>query len=79
MRFQHIKRLFAGPIFSKKIDPFIVVALSIFGAFIGASTPFPIWKTLLIGVPLVLLLIAILTVLGAKWRKKKGIEENEHN
>lgn len=75
MQFQHIKRLVNRPIFSKKIDPFIVVALSIFGAFIGASTPFSIWKTLLIGVPLVMILIAILSILGAKWRKKKGIKE----
>lgn len=79
MHFQNIKRLFTGPIFSKKIDPFIVVAFSISGAFIGASTPFSLWKIFLIGVPLVLLLIAILSVLGAKWRKKKGIEENEHS
>jgi len=77
---QKIKKILTGPIFSKKIDPFIIVLFAFSGAFIGTSfgQKVPLWQTLFITIPIILVLILILKIIGTKWRKKKVIDENEN-
>lgn len=76
---QKTKKFLTGPIFSKKIDPFIIILFAFSGALTGTTlSGVPLWQTLLIIIPIIVVLILILKIIGTKWRKKKGIYENEN-
>ena len=74
---QNLKVYMANPIISKKADPFIIIFYSFFGAFIGMAFPeqTPLWKVLLTLLPIILVSLVLLSLIGARWRKKSGLEE----
>lgn len=75
--YQKLKVYLATPIISKKVDPFIVIFYSFLGAFIGMAFPeqTPLWKVLFTVLPITLISIALLSLIGARWRKKNSVEE----
>lgn len=73
---QPLKAVLSKPIISKKIDPYIVIFYSLFGAFFGIAFPdeIPLWKMLLTLLPILLISLAVLSLIGVKWRKKNGLK-----
>ncbi|SFG14734.1 hypothetical protein SAMN05216353_12512 [Halobacillus alkaliphilus] len=71
-----IRQLFSGPIFSEKIDRFILIPLALIGVLLARYLKSAGWATgdaLGILVLAAILLTIGLRIIGARWKEKKNI------
>ncbi|MCA1011666.1 hypothetical protein [Halobacillus halophilus] len=73
-----IRQLFSGPIFSEKIDRFILIPLALIGVLLARFLKSAGWAT---GDALGMLVLAAilltigLRIIGARWKDKKNINQ----